>query len=212
MFEDQDLTEKQKDILKAAVKLFAEKGYAATSTSEIARKAGVAEGTIFRHYKTKKELLLSLVSPVELRLLAPMIKQDLEKVLGQEYETFQEFVRAMIENRKVFVQKNITLFQVLLQELPFHKDLKEQFVEHIGKEVFERFREVIHYYQAKGQIIDMQADTIIRVLGSSILSYIVGRYIFLPEADWDDDAEIDRILFIITNGIVKNNNNNERIQ
>src|SRR5690625_84457 len=103
MFEDQDLTEKQRDILKAAVKLFAENGYAATSTSEIARKAGVAEGTIFRHYKTKKELLLSLVSPVEVSLLAPMIKQDLEKVLGQKYETFQEFIRAMIrsEERRV---------------------------------------------------------------------------------------------------------------
>src|SRR5690625_1225728 len=124
VFENQDLTEKQREILKATVILFAEKGYAATSTSEIAKKAGVAEGTIFRHYKTKKELLLSLFSPMEVQLLAPMIKQDLEKVLGREYETFQDFVRAMIENRKVFFQKNITLFQILIQELPFHQDLK----------------------------------------------------------------------------------------
>lgn len=47
-------SEKQLKILEAAVEMFAEKGYAATSTSEIAKKAGVAEGTIFRHYKTKK--------------------------------------------------------------------------------------------------------------------------------------------------------------
>ena len=52
--EDGHLTEKQKRIVQAAIESFAEKGFSATSTNEIAQKAGVAEGTIFRHYKTKK--------------------------------------------------------------------------------------------------------------------------------------------------------------
>ncbi|WP_371933371.1 TetR/AcrR family transcriptional regulator [Halobacillus litoralis] len=55
--EDRKLTPKQEQILKAAVEIFAEKGYASSSTSEIAAKANVAEGTIFRHYKTKKRTL-----------------------------------------------------------------------------------------------------------------------------------------------------------
>lgn len=60
-FEDEEgLTEKQKKIIIAAIESFSEKGYAATSTSEIAKKAGVAEGTIFRHYKTKKIYLYPL--------------------------------------------------------------------------------------------------------------------------------------------------------
>lgn len=41
-------------VLKAAVKIFSEKGYSAATTSEIAKEAGVAEGTIFRYFKTKK--------------------------------------------------------------------------------------------------------------------------------------------------------------
>lgn len=48
------LTKKQIAILEAATDLFAEKGYAGTSTSEIANKAEVAEGTIFKHFKSKK--------------------------------------------------------------------------------------------------------------------------------------------------------------
>lgn len=60
--EEQSMTDKQKKILIAAIDAFSEKGYAATSTSEIAKLAGVAEGTIFRHYKTKKNLLLTLLS------------------------------------------------------------------------------------------------------------------------------------------------------
>ena len=42
------MTEKQQKILENAIKMFAEKGYEATSTSEIAKASGVAEGTIFR--------------------------------------------------------------------------------------------------------------------------------------------------------------------
>ena len=50
------LTKKQQSILIAAVQLISEKGYESVSTAEIAKKAGVAEGTIFRLYKTKKDL------------------------------------------------------------------------------------------------------------------------------------------------------------
>ena len=70
--EDDSLTEKQKKILVAATEMFAEKGFAATSTNEIAKKAGVAEGTIFRHYKTKKDLLLSIVTPMMVKMLGPL--------------------------------------------------------------------------------------------------------------------------------------------
>lgn len=44
----------QQRILDAPVEAFAEQGYSGRATSEIARRAGVAEGTILRHYPTKK--------------------------------------------------------------------------------------------------------------------------------------------------------------
>src|SRR4051794_38999386 len=73
---DTKMTDKQIKIIKAAVETFSEKGYAASSTSEIAQKAGVAEGTIFRHYKTKKDLLLSIVAPMMAKLIAPFVLKD----------------------------------------------------------------------------------------------------------------------------------------
>jgi AcrR family transcriptional regulator len=50
------MTKKAK-IIRAAAKLFAEKGFSSTSTSEIAEAAGVAHGTVFYHFKTKEGLL-----------------------------------------------------------------------------------------------------------------------------------------------------------
>ena len=53
---------KKKDaILKVATVLFANKGFADTSGQELARLTGVAEGTIFYHFKNKEGLLLAIL-------------------------------------------------------------------------------------------------------------------------------------------------------
>ncbi|RFA32876.1 hypothetical protein CAI16_16705 [Virgibacillus dokdonensis] len=54
MKEDNQLTQSQLKILHAATALFSEKGYDNSSTSEIAKLAGVAEITLFRNFKSKK--------------------------------------------------------------------------------------------------------------------------------------------------------------
>lgn len=55
------MTEKQENILTTALKLFATTGYDATSTSRVAKEAGVSEGLIFRHFKNKEGLLSAIL-------------------------------------------------------------------------------------------------------------------------------------------------------
>lgn len=197
--EDDSLTEKQRNILIAATEIFAEKGFAATSTNEIAKKAGVAEGTIFRHYKTKKDLLLSIVTPMMLKMLSPIIIKDLNKVLDKDFEHFEDFVRAMIKNRQEFLDKNLKVVQIFLQEIPFHPELREQFIEHIGKKVMSRFIQIIEHYQAKGQIVNLPAITVLRLIGSTALGYFAAKYVVNTE--WDDDEEINQIIRFLKKGL-----------
>src|SRR5262249_53897563 len=49
-------------ILKAARAVFLEKGIQAT-TAEVARRAGIAEGSIFKHFHSKHELFLAAMEP-----------------------------------------------------------------------------------------------------------------------------------------------------
>lgn len=51
---------KQQSILKAALRLFAEKGYAGAKISDIAREAGVSDGTVYEYFKNKEDILLSI--------------------------------------------------------------------------------------------------------------------------------------------------------
>ncbi len=64
--------DKKQALLEAATAAFAQSGIAA-STSAIARSAGVAEGTLFRYFATKDELLNELYLAIKLRLVRMMI-------------------------------------------------------------------------------------------------------------------------------------------
>lgn len=55
------MTEKQEKILQAALQLFTKEGYHATSTSKVAKAAGVSEGLIFRHFGNKEGLLEAIL-------------------------------------------------------------------------------------------------------------------------------------------------------
>lgn len=53
-------SDKHKRILDAAVKVFAQKGFFQSKVSEIAREAGVADGTIYLYFRNKDDLLISI--------------------------------------------------------------------------------------------------------------------------------------------------------
>lgn len=72
------MTEKQEKILNAALELFSKVGYNATSTSKVAKAAGVSEGLIFRHFENKEGLLKALLQQGEERMKAMMVDVVME--------------------------------------------------------------------------------------------------------------------------------------
>ena len=199
--EEERMTDKQMKIVQAAVEIFAEKGYSATSTSEIAQKAGVAEGTIFRHYKTKKDLLLSIVAPIMAQLVGPFVLRDFQKVLHLEYDRYEQFLRAMLINRLEFAKRYAPILKIMVLEIPFHPELRTQFREHVASKVIERAERIVTHFQQQGQIIDMPSLSVLRMSGSVLIGYVVTRHFLAPDVDWDDETEIDRMIQFIMHGV-----------
>jgi AcrR family transcriptional regulator len=61
-------------ILKAATRLFVEHGYDATTTTEIVAAAGIAQGSLYYHFKTKRDLFIAAHNALQLELLARLEK------------------------------------------------------------------------------------------------------------------------------------------
>jgi AcrR family transcriptional regulator len=62
------VADKRSALLRAALELFAENGFNASPTSLIAKRAGVASGTLFVHFKNKEELIRELFKEVSAQL------------------------------------------------------------------------------------------------------------------------------------------------
>lgn len=105
---------KRDTILSTAARLFAERGFNNTPTSLLAREAGVAEGTIFRHFKTKDDIFLTLIRNVKGQLIS-----DIEKYLEvRAPETSIEKVVSIIKSFYVFVKKNRMEFSLIFRDAP----------------------------------------------------------------------------------------------
>jgi AcrR family transcriptional regulator len=197
------MTEKQSRILQAAVEVFAEKGYAASSTSEIAQRAQVAEGTIFRHYKTKKELLLSIMTPAMVRLIAPYVLREFRDVLQTEFTSYDQLLRAMIENRIHFIRKNRRLIKIIIQEIPFQPDLQEHFKKVVFSKVLERLSQIVDRFKAEGKIADYPTLTILRLSASAVVGYILSRTLNEDrgDSDWDDEREREATISFLMKGL-----------
>ncbi|MFI3272182.1 MAG: TetR/AcrR family transcriptional regulator [Pseudomonadota bacterium] len=101
-------------ILTTAARLFAERGFSNTPTSLLAKEANVAEGTIFRHFKTKDEIFLTLINNVRDQLIT-----DIEKYLEvRAPDTSVEKVISIIKSFYVFVLKNRMEFGLIFRDAP----------------------------------------------------------------------------------------------
>ena len=66
---DENKEKTRQAILKAALELFSRKGFQVTTTKEISKKAGIAEGTLFNYFRTKEDLALYFLEQEVLLLI-----------------------------------------------------------------------------------------------------------------------------------------------
>ena len=106
-------------ILEAAQKLFAHQGFSGTTTRDLAEKAGVAEGTIFRHFPNKKAILVELATEGWIEILTDLLTELSEmgsyKAVGQ-----------VMRRRMLNLHKNGDLMRVCFLEAQFHPDLRDR--------------------------------------------------------------------------------------
>jgi len=200
--EEEKMTPKQVKILQAAIEIIAEKGYYNTATSEIAQRAGVAEGTIFRHYRTKKDLLAAIVKPTITKFAVSVFAaQFVDQVMHERYERFEDFLFAFVSDRFEFAKANVPLLKIVLQEMAFHPEIQAVYKNIFQEKVYPAINNVLEHFKAAGEIRDIPNVTIIRLTIPTILGFLITRLLLQPQKDWDDEAEIRETIQLIMNGI-----------
>ena len=179
-----ELTDKQWKILKAALTVFTEKGYSASTTSEIARVAGVAEGTIFRHFKTKKEILLATLIPLMQNFIGPGAKNSLHDLLLQ-YDNLpiEDVLLLIIEDRQKHLTALWPVLRIVIIEANFHPELRDVLINNVVRQVQESMLAFLQQRQSKGELRDdLDVWTMMRTIVGAFAAYLMSRTLF-PERE-----------------------------
>jgi TetR/AcrR family fatty acid metabolism transcriptional regulator len=102
---------RREEILRAAVEVFADRGYFAARMREVAERAGVADGTLYLYFKGKEDLLVSILEEYAGAFLT-RARRDVERSAGSA-----DKLRLVVERHLFSMESDRALAQVFQIEL-----------------------------------------------------------------------------------------------
>ena len=114
-----EFTERQKEIINASLEIIAESGIQSLTIKNLAKKIGLVESAIYRHYASKTQILIAILDSISEPSKTYEIKETdsvfgiLEKRFGHHFSTFTEkpalvsvvFAEDLFQNEPTLVEK-----------------------------------------------------------------------------------------------------------
>jgi AcrR family transcriptional regulator len=174
------------EILKAAMHLFANRGFHETSMSEVAREARVSKALIFWHFKTKEELFVAVLN----RLLEPYFIDFAEEAAAMD-ERAQ--IQKLVEFYLLFVRDNASSVRFFLAQMLHDQRLSESLNDQVLK-LYSGYRtmliELITSAQQKGICPRRSAPEAAAGFLLSALNGLLIEYLFLGANAVDPEGAV----------------------
>lgn len=201
-----NLPEKEKKILEASILVFSEKGFSASTTSEIAKMAGVAEGTIFRYYKTKKDILRGILIQTINLISEKLVVSTVEKIFREsEDKDLRAVLKELIYDRMKLVDRVFPMTRVIITEALYHEDVREALYNNIVTKALESFT-LFHANMTKRGLMrkDVEPIVLFRSILGNLGALIAQKQFFGEKLTLEDmDREFDKVLDVLLFGIAE---------
>ncbi|MGV3504857.1 MAG: TetR/AcrR family transcriptional regulator [Adhaeribacter sp.] len=184
------LTDKKSAIFESTLQLIREHGFHGTPMSLIAKKAGVAAGTIYHHFDSKDTLICELYEHVVNQMLDALLRHDGEKMPYQE-----RFFNFFISHCLFYIEHpNALLFMEQFVNSPYNNGP--------GRPESERstgtFRHLIQYGVNQGLLCDMDHRILAALVHGAVVS---AAKIHLCRKIALDQAALEQIAHMTWEGI-----------
>jgi AcrR family transcriptional regulator len=192
MFATQDPVRQQliearrNQILDAAAKVFAQKGFHAATTRHIASEAGVAEGTIYNYFDSKGDLLVEIM----MRLSAVgSISAELKEGLDEDA---RDFLLAIARHRMALIEQNYETLQAVLPEMMVNPDLRDQFYRRFAQPLATLLEQYVEARIESGDVRPVDAPLAVRSVQGMFIGLMLLRILGddMLASHWDDLPDV----------------------
>jgi len=188
---------RREQILDAAARMFAEKGFHRATTREIAEAADVSEGTIYNYFASKNDLLIGMMTRMgESQVPPEMFEQGI-------LDDAREFYVALLQRRHVLVRQNKSILQAVLSEILTNQEMRERYNEQIVEPYLSMFEQYLRAQVEQGQMRPVDVALTTRYLFALNLG-LLGMLILgdpLLQSKWESDELLESLAGFIFDGL-----------
>jgi TetR/AcrR family fatty acid metabolism transcriptional regulator len=195
---DQLAAARRERILDAAARIFAAKGFHPATIRDVAREAGIADGTIYNYFENKTALLLGVFDRMRERVGGDPLAVDLSGL------DFRGVLRLYFAAPLLALQgDNFALFRVIASEMMVNAELRDLFYARVFGPMLAGGEVLLRSLAAHHQISAEALPLTVRALSGMIFGVILERIMGDPtlEAEWERVP--DALADLIINGIAK---------
>ncbi|MGM0424160.1 MAG: TetR/AcrR family transcriptional regulator [Thermodesulfobacteriota bacterium] len=138
--------DKYQQILEAAIKIFARQGYFNSTISQIAREAGVADGTIYLYFKNKDDILDNFFSYKTGQVFS-RFKQEVDRA-----DNALDKLQNLIHRQLAEFEMNRDMAIVYQMETRLKRHLSDRKIKEMSKMYFDLVAEIVEQGQKEGVI------------------------------------------------------------
>lgn len=178
---------RRQHILDAAARTFAEAGYQRTTIRDVAKAAGVADGTIYNSFASKADLLLSLLDPLATHLPPAPVPADPAPAFGAN--GMADLLR---ERWSALTPEAIDLLRTVLSEALVDRTVGDAFRVRVLDPAIGPLEAALSGAGVPEPAVAARAVT------AAFLGFAVLRMVGDPLAQTEGDAVPDRIAAILT--------------
>lgn len=183
------------DIMIAARAVFAEKGYQEALIADIAERAGVVEGSIYRFFANKRELLVRAVED----WYRDMLARDAERFAGVRGTWNQ--LRFVVWHHLISIRREPALSRLVLLELRADPDYRHTRVFELNQQYTRRLVAIVQAAIDSGEFRADAAPGLVRDMIYGCIEHRTWAYL-RGEGDFDLDATADGITDLVYRGLV----------
>ena len=158
--------QRQQQILEAALGVFSKHGFDRATIPDIAREAGIAVGTIYNYYESKRELLVAIANKYVMEPFAEIIKHG-----NTEDDT--AFITKIMENRLNFGLENIGTFLPMFNEVQKDDELRQAFSENVLGPVMNVIENFIRTRTKDGAFRKTNTHLSTRAVAGMIIGFLI---------------------------------------
>lgn len=124
-------TQTKDKIFDTALDLFSKKGYDSVSVRTIASEVGIKESSIYNHYSSKKDILMSILNYFEEYFKGnPLDDENIRKLLEENPEEFYHQGSEMFK-QQIFEEKILKIMKLIFVQMYQIDEVKEFFLREI---------------------------------------------------------------------------------